>query len=279
MKNIIEDLIEIFNLRNVDMLVLAQKAIVSALIIIIGTVFSRAARKLVKKASSGKININEDIGMLFQHIIRYGIFIICVIMILNIFGVNTASLIAVLGAAGVAIGLALKDTLGNIASGIIILILGNYRKGEYIEFGGFSGTVKEVNLFTTILETPDGIYVSAPNSSIWGTPLKNYTRNGRRRMELVVNISYSDSLDTAFQVLRDIIRNETGFLKDPEPQVILQNLNDSSVAIAIRAWAQNQDYWNIYWRQIRNIKEKIEGAGLHIPYPQRDIRIVAEGSG
>ena len=272
----IKELLGTINIYDINLFDLAQKLVVSALIIIIGTAFSRTARKLVKRASSGKININEDISMLFQHVIRYGVFIICVIMVLNVFGVNTASLIAVLGAAGVAIGLALKDTLSNIASGIIILILGSYHKGDYIEFGSFGGTVKEVNLFTTILETPDGIYISAPNSGIWGTPLKNFTRNGRRRMELSVNISYSDSVDTAFQVLRDIIAGETGFLKDPAPQVILQTLNDSSVTVAIRAWALNKDYWDIYWRQTRNVKEKIEAAGLHIPFPQREVRIIAE---
>jgi small conductance mechanosensitive channel len=195
-------------------------------------------------------------------------------MILNVFGVNTASLIAVLGAAGVAVGLALKDTLGNIAAGIILLFLGTYRRGEYIEFGAYSGTVKDINLFTTILETPDGVFISAPNSSIWGSPLKNYTRNGRRRMELSVGIAYSDSVDAAFQVMRDIIAAETRFLPDPAPQVVVQALKDSSVIITVRAWASNQLYWDIYWDQMRNLKARVEAAGLHIPFPQQDVHII-----
>jgi small conductance mechanosensitive channel len=197
-------------------------------------------------------------------------------MILNTFGINTASLLAVLGAAGVAVGLALKDTLANIAAGIILLLLGSYHREEYIEFGAYGGTVKEINLFTTILETPEGLFISAPNSSIWGVPLKNYTRNGKRRMELLVGISYSDSIDTAFRVMRDIAETETRFLRDPAPEVIVQSLEDSSVNIALRAWAPTGMYWSIYWDQIKNIKLKIEEAGLHIPFPQRDMHIIKD---
>jgi len=245
-----------------------------AIIILTGIVLSRGFNRLVKKTAAGKFHIDENVSSIFRHIVRYGILIICAIMILNIFGFNTTSLIAVLGAAGVAVGLALKDTLGNIAAGIILLFLGSYRRGEFIEFGSFSGTVREISLFTTILETPDGIYVSAPNSSIWGSPLKNYSRNGKRRMELSVRISYSDSLDTAFQVLNGIIASETRFLREPAPQVVLQSLQDSSVNLVIRAWASNQHYWDVYWQQMRTLKEKIEEAGLHIPFPQSDVRIV-----
>lgn len=246
----------------------------SVVIIVFGTVISKGARRLIGRAASSGLPVDETVSSLLRLVVRYGVFIICVIMILNIFGVNTASLIAVLGAAGVAVGLALKDTLGNIASGIILLFLGSYRKGEYVEFNGYSGTVKDINLFATILETPDGIYISAPNSSVWGSPLKNYSRNGKRRMELSVGISYSDSVETAFQVMRNIIAEETRFLKEPAPQVILQSLGDSSVNIAIRAWASNQVYWDIYWEQIKNLKAKIEEAGLCIPFPQQDVHLV-----
>jgi len=253
---------------------LGKDIIVSVFIAVTGVLLYRGINRLILKASSKNLHADNNAGLILRRVIRYGIFIICAIMILNIFGINTASLIAVLGAAGVAVGLALKDTLGNIAAGIILIFLGSFRRGEFVEFGSFSGTVREINLFTTILETPDGIYISAPNSSIWGSPLRNYTRNGKRRMELSVRVSYTDSLDTAFQVLRDIIASENRFLQEPSPQVVLQSLQDSSVILAIRAWAANQHYWDIYWQQMRNLKEKIEGAGLHIPYPQNDVHIV-----
>jgi len=257
---------------------LGKDIAVSIFIAVIGVLLYRGISRLILKSSSKNLHADNNVSLILRRVIRYGIFIICAIMILNIFGINTASLIAVLGAAGVAVGLALKDTLGNIAAGIILIFLGSFRRGEFVEFGSFNGTVKEINLFTTILETPDGIYISAPNSSIWGSPLKNFSRNGKRRMELSVRVSYTDSLDVAFQVLRDIIASENRFLKEPAPQVILQSLQDSSVNLVIRAWAANQNYWDIYWQQMRNLKEKIEEAGLHIPYPQSEVRIVQAGN-
>ena len=269
-----QDLLDFWKSHSGDLPGIIQHIVVSVLIIIIGIALSRTFRKIMKRAASGRFNVDGTVSSLLRYVVSYGIFIICVIMILNVFGVNTTSLIAVLGAAGVAIGLALKDTLGNIAAGIILLFLGSYRRGEFVEFGLFSGTVKDINLFTTILETPDGIYISAPNSSIWGTPLKNYTRNGKRRMELSVCVSCSDSLDVAFQVMREIMAGETRFLRDPAPQVLLQSVQEGYVTITIRAWAANECYWDIYWQQTRSIKEKIEEAGLHIAVPQRDVRLI-----
>jgi len=252
-----------------------SKNLASAVVIIVlGISLSKGTRKLVHKANSSWSQSDGTAVPLLQAVIHYAIIIICIIMILNIFGVSTASLIALLGAAGVTIALALKDTLGNIAAGIGLLLMGTFRKDEYIEFDSFSGTVKEINLFTTILETPDGIYISAPNSCIWGAPLKNYTRNGKRRMELSIGIAYSDPIENAFAVMQNIIRAESRFLKDPAPQVILQSIEDNSVKITIRAWTSIQDYWNIYWDINKIIKTKIEEAGLHVPLPQRDVHIV-----
>jgi small conductance mechanosensitive channel len=252
--------------------------ITAIIIVVAGLILSRGAQRLLRRGSAGLLKADDNITHLLRLVIRYGIFIICLIMILNNFGVNTASLLAVLGAAGIAVGLALKDTLGNIAAGIILLFLGSYRRGEYVEFDAYSGTVREINLFTTILETPDGIYISAPNSSIWGSPLKNYTRNGKRRMDLSVPIAYSDSLDTAFRVMREIIAAEDRFLPDPAPQVVVQSYGDNSVNILLRAWSPLDTYWTIYWFQMRNLKEKFEAAGLSIPFPQRDIHLYREES-
>jgi small conductance mechanosensitive channel len=250
-----------------------RDVIVSVIIAVAGMVISRGAIKLINRGSTGALKASNTITPLLRHIVRYGIFVICLIMILNVFGINTTSLLAILGAAGVAVGLALKDTLSNIAAGIVLLFLGTHRRDEYIEFGSYSGTVKEINLFTTILETPDGVYISAPHSSIWGSPLKNYSRNGKRRMDLSVPIAYSDSIDTAFRVLQEIIASEERFLKNPAPQVLVQSYGDSSVNLLIRAWAPLDAYWTIYWFQMKNLKEKIEAAGLSIPFPQRDVHI------
>jgi len=270
-----QDILSFLKFHSAIILPIIKELVVSIIILILGMLLSKALRKLINKANSKWVQGDGTAIPLLQAVIHYGILIICIIMILNVFGVSTASLVAVIGAAGVTIALALKDTLGNIASGIVLILLGTFRKGEHVEFGSFNGTVKEINLFTTILETPDGIFISAPNSCIWGSPLKNYSRNGKRRMELSVGIAYSDSVDTAFQVMHDIINTEKRFLKDPAPQVILQALEDSSVKITIRAWATNQDYWNIYWDMTKALKAKIEEAGLHIPFPQQDIHVIS----
>ena len=267
-------LLQFWEIHSVDLLELIKDMAASAVILTVGIALSKGAQRLIKKTDSAKFPVEGQASSMLRAVVRYGILVICLIMILNIFGINTTSLLAVLGAAGVAVGLALRDVMGNIASGMILLILGSYRVGEFVEFGAYSGTVKEIHLFTTILETPDGIYVSAPNSSIWSGPIKNYTRNGKRRIDLSIGIAYSDSVDTAFQVMQGIIAEEPAFLKEPEAQVILQSIETNSVKITIRAWVPVQDYWNINWELSKRIKAKIEAAGLRIPLPQQDVRIV-----
>ncbi|MDR2738603.1 MAG: mechanosensitive ion channel family protein [Treponema sp.] len=303
-----KSLFELWNRYNGRLFDLAKNVILSLVIAGAGIFVNRGAAKLIAGASeqsrtSGKtpkgagtpaagkpdtespaiadislngLKIDDTVSNLLRLTVRYGIFIICLIMIFNVFGINTASFLAILGAAGIAVGLALKDTLSNIAAGIILLFLGTYRRGDYIEFGAYSGTVKEISLFTTILETPDGVYISAPNSSIWGTPLKNYTRNSTRRMDIAVPIAYSDSIDTAFRVVKDLAAAESRFLADPAPQILVQSYGDSSVNVLLRVWVPTALYWPAYWDQMRVLKEKLEEAGLSIPFPQRDVHLYTE---
>jgi small conductance mechanosensitive channel len=274
-----EMLLEAWNTHNGFLINLGLKAVLAFIVIIAGKVCVKITEKILSRAAVNIPALDGTLVSIVRPVMRYGIIVIAVLIILDAFGINTTSLIALLGAAGVAVGLALKDTLSNIASGIILILLRSYRKGDYIEFGSYSGTVKDMDLFVTVLETPDGIYISAPNSSIWGMPLKNYTRNGKRRMDLSVSIAYSDSIDTAFEVMREIIAGEPRFLPEPEPQIMVQSLGDSGVTIMLRAWASGSVYWDIYWKQMRNIKEKIEAAGLTIPFPQRDLHIVPLSGG
>jgi len=255
---------------------MGRKLIATALIIISGIIIIKISRKLTHKAVTGKLHADETLASIFRMVIQYGIIIICLIMILDLFGVNTAGLIAILGAAGVAVGFALRDTLNNIAVGIIILFLRPFKKGEFIECGSIMGMVEELGLFAAILKTPDGVFISAPNSSLWGVPLINYSRNPQRRMNINVTISYSDSIDTAFQVLRDIISTESRFLKDPAPQVMVQSLGESGTVITLRAWVLGSDYWPVYWDRMKNVKEKIQEAGLSIALPKREIHLVKD---
>ena len=268
-----QKIINLWETHSDTILGLAKNLGITVVIILIGLMLSRGLQKLIKKSDSERLPAGGTVRPLVKAVIKYGIFIICVIMILNVFGINTTSLLAILGAAGIAVGLALKDTLGNIASGIMLLVMRTIHIGEFVEFGSYNGTVKEINLFTTILETPDGIFVSAPNSCIWGSPIKNFTRNGKRRMELSIGIAYCDPVETAFQVMQNIIDSEPGFLTDPAPQIILHAIEDNSIKITLRAWASVENYWLIYWDKTKMIKAKIEEAGLHIPLPQRQITV------
>jgi small conductance mechanosensitive channel len=196
---------------------------------------------------------------------------VALVFILESLGVKATGLVALIGAAGLAIGLALKDTIGHIAAGIMILLLRPFKSGHYIECSSISGTVKEIGLFSTTLETSDGLYVMAPNSSLWGSPIKNITRNGKRRMDLIIGISYQDSIDTGFEVLRDLISKEKRFLSDPAPQVMVLSMGDSSVNLQLRAWTSIDNYWKTYWENNKMLKEAIEAAGLTIPFPQVDV--------
>jgi len=259
-----------------EVLSLGRKIIIMVLIIIAGRIVIRIFLRLANRGISGKFKMDETIASVLRVVIQYGVIIVCLIMILDTFGVSTTSLIALLGAAGVAVGFALKDTLGNIASGIVILFLRPFRKGDFIECGPVLGAVRDMGLFATNLETADGVFISVPNSSLWGVPLKNYSHNKKRRVDITISISYSDSIDTAFQVLREIIGQEPRFLKEPAPQVMVQSLGESGIGITLRAWVSSSAYWSTYWDQMKNVKEKIQEAGLTIALPQRVVHLVKD---
>ena len=270
------DIAELWATYGQNILDIGRKIIIAVLIIIGGRIVILLSRNLAQKAVTGKLKADETLASVLRMVVHYGIIVICLIMILDLFGVNTAGLIALLGGAVVAVGFALKDTLGNIASGIIILLLRPFKKGDFIECGSVMGAVREMGLFATTMETADGVYISAPNSSLWGVPLKNYSRNDKRRLDIAISISYSDSIDEAFRVLNGIIREEDRFLKDPPAQVMVQSLGESGIGITLRAWVSGAMYWKVYWDQMKNVKEKIQEAGLSIAFPRRDIRLVKD---
>ena len=253
-----------------------RRLLIALLIVLAGKIVISMSRHLIKKAVAGRFKLDETLASVVRMAIHYGVVIICLIMILDDFGFNTTGLIALLGAAGVAVGFALKDTLSNIAAGIIILFLRPFKKGDFIEAGPVSGSVREMGLFATTLETGDGIYISAPNSSLWGISIKNYSQNDKRRMDITVSISYNDSIDAAFEVLSGIISEEQRFMKDPPAQVMVQSLGESGIGITLRAWVASGEYWPVYWRQMKNVKEKIQEAGLNIALPKREIHLLKD---
>jgi small conductance mechanosensitive channel len=240
-------------------------------VFIVAGIISNTVKSSISKSGKRIKRMDPTLIPLFAGIAGYAVYIVAVVIVLDIFGVNTNSIVALMGAAGLAVGLALKDTLSNIASGIMMLILRPFKVGDYITFSGTGGSVEEISLFTTILRTPDGQYISAPNSNVWASTIQNSTRNGTRRMDVVVGVAYDDNLDAGFRALQQLVEEEPRFLTDPAPQVMVQSLGDSSVNLQIRAWATVDDYWTIWWEMQKKVKVAVEAAGLTIPFPQRDV--------
>ncbi len=240
-------------------------------IILIALLVGRVTRKLIDQAVQKVPSLDHSVGKIFYSIARTFIWLFAVLIILDLFGFNTASLLTVLGAAGLAVGLAMKDSLSNIAAGLMLLLLRPYKVGDYVDCGPVSGTIKEMGLFTTTLSTPDGIFIAAPNSVIFGTPVKNYSRNATRRVDITVGISYGDSLPQGIKILQSLLDGNELILKDPPPQVLVADLADSSVNLTLRFWVPTAKYWDAYWQVKGQLKETIESAGLNIPFPQRVI--------
>ncbi|WP_339862209.1 mechanosensitive ion channel family protein [Thalassospira alkalitolerans] len=243
-------------------------------ILIIGWWVAGRAAALVRHSLKNATFVDSTLKPLAASIVRYTILIFVLIAVLSNFGVQTASIIAVLGAAGLAIGLALQGTLSNIAAGVMMLILRPLKVDEFIEAGSISGTVVEITLFTTLLKTPDGVYVSAPNSQIWNSSIKNYSRNPTRRLDIKVGISYDDDVDAALDFLTKLVASDPRVLKDPEPMSFVATLGESSVDLTARGWVTTSEYWPTFFDLTRKSKTELEAAGFSIPFPQRDLHVI-----
>ncbi|QJR80622.1 mechanosensitive ion channel [Alteromonas pelagimontana] len=267
-------IIEFFTEHQLQLIALAKNALLTVVILLAASIGAKILKQAVYKAVFRLSKHDEIISKLLMSLAGYVVYLIALVIILDLFGVNTASLVALVGAAGLAIGLALKDTLSNVAAGVMLLFLKPLKKTEFVEVSGFSGSVTDLGLFTTHLETVDGLFISMPNSTVWASTIKNFSRNTRRRMDITVGISYGDSIEQGLLALREMVEEESRLLTTPEPQFIVHTLADSSVNLQLRAWANTVDFWEIYWKFQRTIKDKIESKGLSIPFPQRDLHII-----
>jgi small conductance mechanosensitive channel len=199
---------------------------------------------------------------------------VVIVAALGVVGVPNASLLAVLGAAGLGIGLALKDSLANLASGVLLVLFRPFSAGDYVEIAGQGGNVSSIELMFTRLITPDNREVLVPNGEITTNPIINFTARDRRRIDLVVGVAYESEADEAIQVIRDVLAAESRVLDDPEPQMMLLNLGESSVDIAVRPWVKTPDFWSVRSDLLRAIKRALTDAGIEIPFPQRTVRVV-----
>jgi small conductance mechanosensitive channel len=251
--------------------------VVAILIFVLGRIAVGLIAGAVRKAMTrGKAdptlvgfvgNIVTGVGMAFV-----------VIATISELGVQTAGLVAVLGAAGLAIGFALQGSLSNFASGVMLLIFRPINVGDYVEAGGTSGSVKDIGIFTTTLHTPDNKKVIVPNAQITSDTITNYSANDTRRVDLVAGIGYGDDIPKAKAVLERIVTEHELTLDDPAPMIELSNLGDSSVDFVVRPWVKTADYWRVYFDLTERIKTEFDKEGISIPFPQRDVHLFQETS-
>ena len=245
----------------------------AVVILIVGWWLAGWAKTAVARALGKVKAIDTTLIPFLSSLVRYTILAFVIVAVLNQFGVQTTSIIAVLGAAGLAIGLALQGTLQNVAAGVMLLVLRPFKIGDAIDAGGQAGAVVEIGLFTTELKTPDGIFKAVPNSSIWGSAITNFSRNPTRRIDLVAGIAYGDDLEGAMGLLKGLMEADPRILKDPAPDVMVIAMADSSVNINLRAWVNGGDYWAVLFDLNKKVKLGLEGAGYNIPFPQQDVHM------
>jgi small conductance mechanosensitive channel len=254
--------------------------IIGALVILfVGWIAAKWAYSIVSKALSKTEKIDQMLRGFFASLAKYLVLIFTVLMVLSQFGVQTASLIAVLGAAGLAIGLALQGTLSNVAAGVMILIFRPFKIGDYVEVAGHAGTIKAVTLFITELSTPDNVQIIVPNGQIWGSAVKNYSFHDTRRVDLGLGISYEDDIDKAVTAIDATINADDRVLKDPATMVAVSELADSSVNFTIRVWCNAGDYWPLKFDLTRSLKEKMDAESISIPYPQQTVHMIQQSGG
>ncbi|MEC4672763.1 MAG: mechanosensitive ion channel domain-containing protein [Nitrospirota bacterium] len=243
------------------------------LILILGKMVAGWAQRLVAKSLQKSGKVDQTLQGFLGNLARYLVLGFTIIMVLAQFGIETTSVIAIFGAAGLAIGLALQGTLSNVAAGVMLLIFRPFKVGDYVEAGGTAGTVQAIRLFITELATPDNVQILVPNAQVWGTVVKNYSHHPTRRVDFALGIDYSDNIDHAIQHVHAVINADPRALTDPAPMVVVGNLGESSVDLTIRVWCNASDYWGLRFDLTKAFKEKLDTAGISIPFPQRTIHM------
>ncbi len=226
---------------------------------------------LMKAMEKGDMDIT--LRRFVSNLARMLLMLFVIIAAIHQLGIQTASLIALLGAAGLAVGLALQGSLSNFAAGVLIVLFRPYKVGDWIEGGGVSGAVEEVQILTTVLKTGDNKRIIIPNSQIMGTTITNYSANDTRRVDLVVGVSYSDDLDKVRKELESLVAADDRILEDPAVTIAVSELADSSVNFVVRPWVKTADYWGVYFDLTEAVKKRFDEVGISIPFPQQDVYI------
>lgn len=248
------------------------KIVFAIIILIIGRWVARLFSKLIQRVMK-KQDVDETLRSFAGNMIYYALLTFVVLAALGQLGIQTTSFIAVIGAAGLAIGLALQGSLANFASGFLMIMFRPFKVGDLIEGAGVMGTVESLQIFTTQLRTPDNKKIIIPNASLTGDNIINWSATGTRRVDMVFGIGYDDDIDKAKRLIAEILAADERVLKDPVPQVALSELADSSVNFVARPWVKTGDYWGVFFDTTEAVKKRFDAEGISIPYPQSDVHL------
>lgn len=254
----------------------APKVVGALAVAFFGWIFAGWAKRFARKALAAS-KVDEILIPFLSGLIYVGVIVMVGVTAVGVLGVSTASFVAILGAAGLAIALAFQGTFSNFASGVMLLTFRPFDVGHTVEVGGVLGTVREVGIFTCLLTTPDNVQIRIPNSQIFGATIKNYSASKTRRIDLLVGVDYGDDLGVAVRTCQDVVAADPRVLDDPATVVAVHELGDSSVNLVVRPWVKSEDYWSTRWDLTRAIKEQLEASGCSIPFPQRDVHLHQAG--
>ena len=251
------------------------RVVAAIIIFLIGKWLARLIARIVEKMLV-RADVDKTLGTFTKRLVYILLLVFVIIAALNQLGIQTTSLVAILGAAGLAIGFALQGSLSNFASGVMLILFKPFKVGDFVEVAGTLGAVQGIHIFNTILSSPDNRRIIVPNGQITSDKITNFTAIDRRRIDLVFGISYDDDIKKAKEILQRIVTSDPRVLKDPPPTIGVSELGDNSVNIVCRPWAKPSDYWDVYFDTLEKAKVQLEAAGLSIPYPQRDVHMYEE---
>jgi small conductance mechanosensitive channel len=252
------------------------KVIGAILILIIGRIIAGQIRKGVTRLGNARGWDTSLVGFM-SSLVYFFVMAFVIVAVLGSFGVQTASIVAVLGAASFAIGLALQGSLANFAAGVMILLFRPFKVGDYVEVAGVAGSVKSIAIFSTTMATPDNVKIEVPNGKIYGDIIKNYAGYDTRRIDLVIGIGYGDDMGKAMEVIGEVLKGDSRILPEPATQIAVAELGDSSVNLVVRPWVKGSDYWACRFDLTQQIKAALDANGIEIPFPQRVVTMVQAG--
>ena len=267
---VVEKMIEALSLYGI-------KIIAAVVIIVVGLWVSKIIKNCFLKTLHKK-KVDPTLVGFLASMLHGGLVIFVVISAISKLGVQTTSFVAVIGAAGLAVGLALQGSLSNFAAGILLILFKPFKVGNFVKAGGEAGVIVEVGILTTEMKTPDNVQIIIPNSTIMGSAITNVSAHPTRRIDMTLGVGYDDDLNKAKQIMEDLLAADERVLKDPVATIAVANLGDSSVEFVIRPWVNSADYWSVKFDFTKAVKEKFDAEGISIPYPQSDVHVFQEKS-